>query len=84
MLLYLKQEHKEKKKKGVILDYSVWVCFIFNKKKKITKIEGGKLRAFRMIQGLKGLIYSERLEKVGLYCLEKRILWGTSTRYMKL
>lgn len=34
MLLYLKQEHKEKKKKGVILDYSVWVCFIFNKKKK--------------------------------------------------
>lgn len=74
MLLYLKQEHKEKKKKA-----SFWITvygsvLFLIKKKNITKIEGGKLRAFRMIQGLKGLMYSERLEKVGLYCLEKRIL----------
>lgn len=37
-------------------------------------MEGVKLRASRMIQGLEGLTYSERLKKVGLYCLEKRIL----------
>lgn len=75
MLLYLKQEHKEKKKKKASFWITVYGSVLFLiKKKNITKIEGGKLRAFRMIQGLKGLIYSERLEKVGLYCLEKRIL----------